>query len=101
MIAKKFLLFVFGFVTIIFSARLSNALETVRVATSSLTSPSILYLLMAQREGYFKEEGLNPEVINIRGEIAVKTAITREIAFFIHAGSGLVAAVRGLPIKIL
>ena len=35
-----------------------------------MTSPSVLYLLIAQREGYFKAEGLNVEIINMRGEIA-------------------------------
>jgi ABC-type nitrate/sulfonate/bicarbonate transport system substrate-binding protein len=37
-------------------------LENVRVATPSLTSPSVLYLLVAQKEGHFKDAGLNVEI---------------------------------------
>jgi len=84
-----------------FGQRLCLALENVRVATASMTSPSVLYLLVALKEGYFKEEGLQVEIINIRGEIAVKTAMAGEVGFFTHSGSALAAAVRGIPVKIL
>ncbi len=79
----------------------TNALDNLRVATASMTSPSVLYLLVAQKEGFFKDEGLNVEIINMRGEIAAKIAVAGEIDFFTQALSGLTAAVRGLPLKIL
>ena len=79
----------------------AHALDNVRVATASLTSPSILYLLVAQKEGYFKNEGLNVEILNIRGELAAKITSVGEIDFFTQGFSGLNAAVRGLPLKIL
>lgn len=78
-----------------------HALDNLRVASASMTSPSVLYLLIAQREGYFKKEGLNVEIINMRGELAAKIAIAGEIDFFTQALSGLTAAVRGMPLKIL
>jgi len=77
------------------------ALDNLRVATASMTSPSVFYLLMAQKEGFFKDEGLNVEIINMRGEIAAKISVAGEIDFFTQALSGLTAAVRGLPLKIL
>ncbi|MGH7875429.1 MAG: ABC transporter substrate-binding protein [Candidatus Binatia bacterium] len=66
-----------------------------------MTSSSVLYLQIAQREGYFKAEGLSVEIINMRGEIAAKIASAGEIDFFTQALSGLTAAMRGLPLKIL
>ena len=47
-----------------------------------MTSPSVIYLLVAQKEGYFKSEGLNVEIINMRGELAAKITTIGEIDFF-------------------
>lgn len=77
------------------------ALENVRIAIPSPRTLSILYLQMAQREGYLKEEGFQVELISVRGEIAVKAALAGEVDFFTQAGSALAAAVREMPLKIL
>ena len=79
----------------------THAADDIRVASASLTSPSILYLQVAQKEGYFKNEGLNVEILNIRGELAAKITSVGEIDFFTQGFSGLNAAVRGLPLKVL
>jgi len=86
---------------IFFLTSAARALDNIRVASASLTSPSILYLQVAQKEGYFKQEGLNVEILNIRGELAAKITSVGEIDFFTQGFSGLNAAVRGLPLKIL
>ncbi|HTN72413.1 MAG TPA: ABC transporter substrate-binding protein [Methylomirabilota bacterium] len=93
--------FVVAMVLLALRAGSTYALDNIRVATASMTSPSVLYLLMAQKEGYFKNEGLNVEIIAIRGEIAAKIAVAGEIDFFTQALSGLTAAVRGMPLKVL
>jgi len=38
----------------VFAPGLSLAVDNIRVATPSMTSPSVLYLLVAQKEGHFK-----------------------------------------------
>ena len=76
------------------------ALENMRVAHPSLSS-SIACLLVASKEGYFKEEGLNVEFLSIRGEIAIRTALAGEVDFFTNAGSAMAAALRNVPVKIL
>lgn len=81
--------------------RVLHAIDNIRVATASMTSSAVLYLLIAQREGYFKNEGLNIEIINMRGEIAAKVTAAGDIDFFTQGLSGLTAAMRGLPLKIL
>src|SRR5690606_12682326 len=45
----------------------SFAIENIRVAYPSMNT-SVFSLLIAQKEGYFKEEGLNIELLSIRGE---------------------------------
>jgi NitT/TauT family transport system substrate-binding protein len=82
------------------SPQLSFPLENVRIAYPSMSS-SVFYFLIAQKEGYFREEGLNVEVLSIRGEIAIRIALAGEIDFFTNAGSALAAAVRGVPVKII
>lgn len=64
-------------------------------------SSSVLYFLIANKQGYYKEEGLNVEILSIRGEIAIRTALAGEVDFFTNAGSALAAAVRGVPVKII
>ena len=99
-ITKGFLA-VFAALIFIVGLRSAEAVDNVRVGTASLTSPSILYLLVAQKEGYFKNEGLNVEILNIRGELAAKITSVGEIDFFTQGFSGLNAAVRGLQLKVI
>jgi NitT/TauT family transport system substrate-binding protein len=80
--------------------RPSLALENVWIAYPSMSS-SVLYFLIANKQGYYKEEGLNVEILSIRGEIAIRTALAGEVDFFTNAGSALAAAVRGVPVKII
>lgn len=76
------------------------ALENLRVAYPSVNT-SVFALMIAQKEGYFKEEGLNVELLSIRGEIAIRTTLAGDVDFFTNAGSALAAAVRSVPVKIL
>lgn len=96
--AKQRLLFV-CFVISLSAAKASFALETLRVAYPSI-NVSVLSLIVAQKEGYLKEEGLDVQLLSIRGEIAIRTALAGEVDFFTNAGSALAAGVRGVPVKI-
>ncbi len=83
-----------------FTSASTDAAENMRVAHPSLSS-SVICLLIANQEGYYKEEGLNVEFLSIRGEIAIRTALAGEVDFFTNAGSALAAAARNVPVKIL
>jgi ABC-type nitrate/sulfonate/bicarbonate transport system substrate-binding protein len=78
----------------------SLAADNVRVAYPSM-NVSVFCLTIAQKEGYLKEEGLNVELLSIRGEIAIRTTLAGEVDFFTNAGSALAAAVRSVPVKIV
>jgi ABC-type nitrate/sulfonate/bicarbonate transport system substrate-binding protein len=77
-----------------------RAAENVRVAYPSM-SASVVAIVIAEKEGYLKEEGLDLQLLSIRGEIAIRTALAGEVDFFTNAGSALAAAVRNVPVKIL
>ena len=64
----------------------ARAAENIRVAYPSLNT-SVYCLIVAQNEGYLKEEGLEMQLLSIRGEIAIRSA--------------LAASVRGVPVKIV
>jgi NitT/TauT family transport system substrate-binding protein len=78
----------------------AHAIENVRVAYPSMNT-SVYCLIIAQKEGYLKEEGLDVQILSIRGEIAIRTVLAGEVDFFTNAGSALAAAVRGVPVKIV
>jgi len=78
----------------------SLAIDNLRVAYPSLNT-SVFALIIAQKEGYMREEGLNVELLSIRGEIAIRTTLAGDVDFFTNAGSALAAAVRGVPVKLV
>src|SRR5206468_576826 len=78
----------------------SSAIDNLLVAYPSMNT-SVFALVIAQKEGYFKEEGLNVELLSIRGEIAIRTTLAGEVDFFTNAGSALAAVVRAVPVKIV
>ena len=78
----------------------SFAIDNLRVAYPSLNT-SVFSLIIAQKEGYFKEEGLNVELLSIRGEIAIRTTLAGDVDFFTNAGSALAAAVRGVAVRLV
>ena len=78
----------------------SWAIDNLRVAYPSLNT-SVFALIIAQKEGYMKEEGLALELLSIRGEIAIRTTLAGEVDFFTNAGSALAAAVRSVPVKLV
>jgi NitT/TauT family transport system substrate-binding protein len=93
-------LFVIGLGLALFAASTAHPAEMIRVAYPSINA-SVFCVIIADKEGYLKEEGLDVQLLSIRGEIAIRTALAGEIDFFTNAGSALAAAVRNVPVKIL
>ena len=91
---------IYAVVLLSLAAGPARGAENVRVAYPSLNT-SVYCLIVAQKEGYFREEGLALELLNIRGEIAIRSALAGEIDYFTNAGSALAAAVRNVPVKIV
>jgi len=93
-------LFLIGLWVLLWAGPFARAAEMIRVAYPSINA-SVFCVIIADKEGYLKEEGLDVQLLSIRGEIAIRTALAGEIDFFTNAGSALAAAVRNVPVKIL
>jgi NitT/TauT family transport system substrate-binding protein len=93
-------LFLVCLIVSLFAVELPRAAENVRVAYPSMNT-SVFCLIIAQKEGYLKEEGIDAQLLSIRGEIAIRTTLAGEVDLFTNAGSALAAAVRSVPVKIV
>ena len=69
----------------------------------SIPGPTLSYahLYYGQERGFFLQEGLDLQVLVVRGVIGLSSLMAGEIDVTCHAGSGLAAVLRGLPIKII
>ncbi|MBI4526765.1 MAG: ABC transporter substrate-binding protein [Deltaproteobacteria bacterium] len=69
----------------------------------SIPGPSLSYahLFYGQEKGFFAEEGLDLQVLVVRGQVGISSLMSGEIDATCHVGSGFVAALRGLPLKVI
>lgn len=69
----------------------------------SIPGPTLSYvpLYYGQEKGFFAQEGLDLQVLVVRGIVGVSGLMSGEIDVICHAGSGFSAALRGMPIKII
>jgi ABC-type nitrate/sulfonate/bicarbonate transport system substrate-binding protein len=77
-----------------------EAADKVRIA---IGSPNISQLVfpLAQKRGFFREEGLETEIISMRGNVPVAALVNGEIDYYSGIGPVVVAAVRGVPVKVV
>src|SRR5262249_8281826 len=76
----------------------SIAAERITIATPSrglFEFPSVV----AIRKGYYKDEGLDVDKVQMQPAIAVKALITGDVDYLMAWGSAIRAAVTGVPIK--
>ena len=92
---------------VVFSVTLSWAnfahaqvLEKVRIGMPSL-SLSFVAPQVAYARGFFREEGIDAEIIRIATNIGIVAVTTKEIGYTTAVGAGLRSAVRGLPLKVV
>jgi len=69
----------------------------------SIPGPTLSYthLYYGQEKGFFAQEGLDLQVLVVRGIIGLSSLMSGEIDVTCHAGSGFAAALRGLPVKVI
>ena len=78
----------------------SNAADKIRIAIPG-TGPFLTFSL-AQKKGFFKDEGLDAEIIQIRGGTVVLSALlTGDLDYYSVVAVGARAAIQGLPIRLV
>ena len=95
-----------GLSACVFAALLLALAANVRAAERfyiSIPGPTLSYthLYYGQEKGFFAQEGLDLQVLVVRGIIGVSSLMSGEIDVTCHAGSGFAAALRGLPVRII
>jgi NitT/TauT family transport system substrate-binding protein len=77
-----------------------HAADKIRVGFPDLAAP-FLSLPLAQKKGFFQEEGLQAEFIRINPTIALAALVSGEIDYYTVIGPAVAAAIRGLPVKVV
>jgi NitT/TauT family transport system substrate-binding protein len=86
-----------------FAAPTAQAQTFKRIRIGS-TTPSVTTLPseIAVRKGFFKEEGLEPEMITIRGaDLIIKALLSGQLDYATPVASLVAGAMRGFPIKLV
>ena len=88
---------------VLLSLSLATRVEAAERFFISIPGPVLSYvpLYYAQEKGFFAQEGLDLQVLVVRGIIGVSSLMSGEIDVTCHAGSGFSAALRGIPVKLI
>ena len=78
----------------------AQGLEKVRIGMPSL-SLSFIAPQVAYARGFFREEGIDAEIIRIATNVGLVAVTTKEIGYTTAVGAGLRGAVKGLPLKVV
>ena len=77
-----------------------HAADKIRIAYSTPGS-SFITLPLAQKKGFFKEEGIEAELVQIRGPAVRAAFFNGEIDYYTGIGSMISAAIAGVPVKVV
>ena len=95
---KVQLISVLALLVSILSGELAVSAERIVIGTPSrglFEFPAVV----AMRKGYYKDEGLDVDKVQMQPAIAVKALISGDIDYLLAWGSAIRAAVTGVPIK--
>ena len=83
---------------VIFLGAPAQALERIRVAVSNPNMPN-LTVAMAQKNGLFKDEALEAEIIRMNPNVAITALATGDVDYCQLFGAVVVGAIAGLPVR--
>jgi ABC-type nitrate/sulfonate/bicarbonate transport system substrate-binding protein len=75
-------------------------LKKIRVAIPALSMTSFSTLIPREK-GYWRDEGLDVEVVVVRAAASVLALEAREVDFITVGGGGLLGILRGLPLRVV
>jgi NitT/TauT family transport system substrate-binding protein len=77
-----------------------HAADKIRIGFPDLAAPFVP-LAIADKRGFFQEEGMQAEFIRINPAIALQALVSGEIDYYTVLGPGVAAAIRGVPVKVV
>jgi ABC-type nitrate/sulfonate/bicarbonate transport system substrate-binding protein len=75
-----------------------RAADRIRVGFPELAA-QFIPLPLAEKKGFFQEEGVQAEFIRLRPTVALAALATGEIDYDVLVGNGIIAAIQGVPVK--
>jgi len=92
--------FIFALITISLFCAQARAADKIRV---SVTNFNMSYLAagVAAERGFFKEEGLDVEIVRMNANLAMSSLISGDVDYTMIFASVIRAAMRGIPLKVI
>ena len=92
--------FIFALITITLFCAQARAADKIRV---SVTNYNMSYLAagVAAERGFFKEEGLDVEIVRMNANVAMSSLISGDVDYTMIFASVIRAAMRGIPLKVI
>lgn len=97
-LAGAFLLF---FLALSLSGARAQAAEKIRISVSGSYNMIFLSAGVAQKKGFFQEEGLDADVVVMRAATSIAALSSGDIEYTMLTGSVIRAAIRGLPVRLV
>ena len=76
------------------------AADKIRIAYG-IRGSSFITLPLAQKKGFFKEEGIEAEFVQVRGPAVRAAFFNGEIDYYTGIGSNISAAIAGVPVRVV
>src|SRR5580765_5228060 len=96
----KFVLCLASFLFIAAASPVSAQLKKVRFSVSAASIAEVPFRI-AHIKGFYREEGLDVEMIFIRGAVGMQALLGGSVDYTSASGSTIAAAVRGIPVKLV
>ena len=94
---KKFL----GALLVLFLFPISvHAADKIRIGVPEFNA-QFLPLASAEKRGFFKEDGLQGEIIRINPTVALAALVSGELDYWTVIGNSVAAAIQGIPLRVL
>lgn len=90
-----------GLLAALGSTALADAAERITLCYPSRSMTSFLIPEIARQKGFFQAEGLDANLIYVRGGIDVKALVTGDVDYSMSSGSAISAFVAGIPLKLV
>jgi NitT/TauT family transport system substrate-binding protein len=76
------------------------AIEKIRIGVPELNAQFLPFAL-AEKRGFFKEDGLQGEIIRINPTVALAALVSGELDYWTVIGNSVAAAIQGAPLRVL
>ena len=78
----------------------AQAVDKIRIGVPELNA-QFIPLALAEKKGFFREDGLQGEVIRINPTVALAALVSGELDYWTVIGNSVAAAIQGAPLRIL